>query len=203
MVAAVMTLPVSAYAQSGEQQDSVRDDAVDAVTQPLSDLNLRKKDIPLILQIAQNAPYSLEAVATCELLQHEIGRLEEALGPDADSPQEEKGLLNTGLQAGGNILSGFIPFRGVVRQLSGANAERARWEAAIYSGVARRSYLKGYMLGQQCPVSTPQEAAVRSAEDVLGLPPRAAQPASEIATESRLRALDSGYSEDDSDNSDD
>lgn len=154
-------------AQNGEKKDSVGEAAVDAVTQPLSDFNLRSKDIPLILQIAQAAPYDLESIDGCLSLDAEIARLEEVLGPDADGPAGKEGLVNKGLQLGGNVLGGFIPFRGLIRQISGANAARAKWEAAIYAGVARRSFLKGYAKGVKCP--TPEEAAVQSAEDVLGL----------------------------------
>lgn len=159
--------PSSALAQGGEKKDSVGAEAVDAVTQPLSDLNLRTKDIPLILQIAQAAPYDLASLDGCRAVHSEIERLEQTLGPDADAPEADEGLVNRGLQLGGNLLSGFIPFRGLIRQISGANAEQARWEAAIYAGVARRSFLKGYAKGMGC--AAPEEAAIQSAEQVLGL----------------------------------
>ena len=55
-------LPVAAAAQDGEKTDSVAKDALDAVTQPFEDLNLRSKDIPAILIIAEAAPYELSAV---------------------------------------------------------------------------------------------------------------------------------------------
>ncbi|QUL38362.1 hypothetical protein [Erythrobacter sp. JK5] len=162
---AVFAAPV--HAQSGEKHDSVGEDAVDAVTQPLSDLNLRSKDIPLLLTLAQQAPYDLTNLDDCDALRGEVGRLDEVLGPDADAPQDEEGLVNKGLKTGGNILGGMIPFRGLVRQLSGAKAEEKRWEAAIYAGVARRSYLKGYMAGKSCLTS--EEETIRSARDVLNL----------------------------------
>ncbi|MEM7688074.1 MAG: hypothetical protein AAF291_03550 [Pseudomonadota bacterium] len=156
-----------ASAQSGERQDSVSEDAVDAVTQPLSDLNLRSKDIPLILQLAQNEPYNLSEVEGCDALQTEIARLDGVLGPDADQPAQRAGLINRGLRAGGDMLGGMIPFRGIVRRVSGARAEQKRWEAAIYAGVARRSFLKGYLAGQSCERA--KEATVQTAHDVLGL----------------------------------
>lgn len=173
--ACIMTLamPGAAAAQSGEKADSVTEDALDAVTQPLQDLNLRSKDVPTILIIAQAAPYELAAVTgqadagDCQLIQREILQLEEVLGPDADRDPAEKGLANKGLQMGGSILGGFIPFRGVVRQLSGANAEREKMDRAIYAGIARRSYLKGYAQGIGC--GTVEEMAVQSAEEVLGM----------------------------------
>lgn len=156
------------WAQSGERKDTVAQDAVDAVTQPLSDLHLRSRDIPPVLLRAQQAPYDLtDLEGQCQALRVEIMDLEEVLGPDADAPAEREGLVNQGLQLGGRILGGLIPFRGIVREISGANAEEARWEAAIYAGVARRSFLKGYARALDCP--TYEEETLRSAEEVLGL----------------------------------
>ena len=169
----MLVLPAAAAAQNGARGDSVAEDAVDAVTQPLEDLNLRSKDIPAILIIAQAAPYDLSAVtgqqdgSDCTLIAQEIMLLEEVLGADVDQEADEDGLVNKGLQLGGSLLGGLLPFRGVIRHLSGANAERAKMNAAIYAGVARRSYLKGYSLAQDC--GTAEEIAVQSAEDVLGL----------------------------------
>ena len=156
-----------AFAQSGERQDSIGEDAVDAVTQPLSDFNLRKKEIPLILRLAQEEPYNISEVEGCDALRTKVARLDEVLGPDANQPAEGKGMINRGLQLGGDVLGGMIPFRGIMRRVTGARAEAKRWEAAIYAGVARRSFIKGYMAGRGC--GTVEEATVRSARDILGL----------------------------------
>lgn len=163
-----LVLPGTAQAQSmGAKQDGVGTDAVDAVTQPLSDLNLRSKDIPPTLLDAQDAPYSLEGLGDCEALRRDVARLEELLGPDADAPPEKRGLVRSGLKTGGDILGGMIPFRGLVRRVSGAREVEKRWERALYAGVARRSFLKGVMAGRGC--DTIEEASVRSARDLLGL----------------------------------
>lgn len=164
---ALAILCAPAQAQNGEKNDSVGEDVIDAVTQPLSDLNLRSKDIPAILVLAQDQPYDTVSLADCAMLRGAIAELDEVLGPDADQEPDKDGLLNRGLKTGGNVLGGLIPFRGMVRQISGAKAQEARWEAAIYAGVARRSYLKGYLKGQGC--ETAEEASVRSAREVLGL----------------------------------
>lgn len=167
-IAALLALAATpAWAQPGEKGDSVGQDAVDAVSQPLSDLNLRSRDIPPVLLQAQAAPYALGAVSDCAAVRREIAALEEVLGPDADAAPEEDGVLNKGLKVGGSLLGGLIPFRGVVRQISGAAAEENRWEAAIYGGVARRSFLKGYGKGLGC--LTGDEEALRSAAEVLGM----------------------------------
>ncbi|MEE4199940.1 hypothetical protein [Erythrobacter sp.] len=157
------------YAQSGEREGSTGANAVDAVTQPLTDLNLRNREIPPILLSAQAAPYALDNTQDCAALRGAIARLEDVLGPDADTPEQDRSLVNSALDAGGDVLGGMIPFRGLVRRISGARAAEARWEAAIYGGVARRSFLKGYLSAKSCP--TAEEVSVRSARDVLGLEP--------------------------------
>ncbi|MGB3472549.1 MAG: hypothetical protein WBA51_17175 [Erythrobacter sp.] len=142
---------------------------MDAVTQPLSDLNLRNRDIPLILTLAQAAPYDISHLKTCDDLRFELSRLDEVLGPDADEARERGGLVNKGLQAGGDFLGGMIPFRGIVRRISGAKAQEARWRLAIYGGVARRSFLKGYLAARPCDNAA--DDAARSARDILGMSP--------------------------------
>lgn len=163
----VLSMAAPVLAQSGEKKDSIGGDTVDAITQPLSDINLRSKDIPLILQVAEKAPYELSSLGGCKAVEIEIGRLEDVLGPDANAPPDKDGLVNKGLKLGGNMLGGLVPFRGLVRQISGANAERAKWQSAIYAGVTRRSFLKGYMQGLGCQDADAD--TVKSAEEVLGL----------------------------------
>jgi len=154
--AAALSVPSGVAAQTAEKTDTIKEDVVDAAAQPLEDLNLRSDDIPPILIIAQAAPYELAAVTgqkdfdDCELIRHEIGLLEDVLGPDVDQEAEKEALAKRGLRVGGRLLGGLIPFRGVVRELSGANAERAKINAAIFAGLARRGYLKGYGRGIGC-----------------------------------------------------
>lgn len=157
--------PVSA--QEGRKRDSVGEDAVDAATQPLSDLNVRQKKIPQILLIAQAQPYATAATPDCTSLNVEIARLNEVLGPDADEPPDSEGVVNRGLRFGGDVLGGFIPFRGVIRRLSGARAEEQKWASAIYAGITRRSFLKGYAKGLDC--ASPQQTVVKSAKEILGI----------------------------------
>lgn len=169
-----LLMAAPAQAQNGERSQSTANEALDAVTQPLSDFNLRSDDIPPILLRAQQVPYDLSAMDSCALLNAEITELNNVLGPDADAPEEEGSLISDGLRIGGNVLGGLIPFRGVVRQLSGANAQEARWKAAIYAGVARRSYIKGYAHGLSC--GSTEEEALDSARDVLGIQRREVTP---------------------------
>ena len=165
-LALAASLSSTAQAQSGTRDRSTGADAVDAVTTPLRDLNLRSRDIPAILLLAQQQPYSLTGLTNCDALRSEINAFEAILGPDADTAQKGKSLVETGMSTAGNVLGGFIPFRGVVRQISGAKKEEARWRAAVYAGVARRSFLKGYAAGRECDMSNEADIlAVRAARD--------------------------------------
>ncbi len=155
-----------AHAQNGERQHSVAGTAGDAATQPLEDFNLKSHKIPAELLIARDAPYKMEGLESCMSLQGEIVALNDVLGPDADAEADETGVMRGALKTGGNLLSGFIPFRGVVRALSGANEKRAEMEAAIYAGIARRSYLKGYSAAKNC--STSKASIIPSAEMPAG-----------------------------------
>ena len=65
-----------------------------------------------------------------------------------------------------SAVGSFIPFRSVLRELSGAADHKRDFEAAIYAGAVRRGFLKG--LGQQrgCAYpARPAQARVAFAED--------------------------------------
>lgn len=153
-----------AQAQNGERQHSVVGTAADAATQPLEDFNLKSRKIPAELLLARDAPYEMTGVEGCASLQYAIIALDDVLGPDADQEKHEAGLMRGALKAGGGLLSGFIPFRGLVRTLSGANKKRTEMAAAIYAGVARRSYLKGFSAAKGCPTS---DEALMNAVDAI------------------------------------
>jgi hypothetical protein len=155
-----------AHAQNGERQHSVAGTAGDAAMQPLEDFNLKSRKIPARLLLAQEAPYETEGLETCTSLHSKIIALDDVLGPDADAEADETGLMRGVLKTSGNLLSSFIPFRGVVRALSGANRKRAEMAAAVYAGIARRSYLKGYSAAKDCPRSEASAILIAELPDV-------------------------------------
>lgn len=124
--------------------------AVDVVTTPMSDLNIRKGEIPAILTNAQSAPYSLSGMKRCNQIAAEVTRLDGALGDDIDIAETRGRHISPGKVAQ-SVVGGFIPFRGIIREISGANEQERRVQTAIYAGSVRRSFLKG--VGQQrgCP----------------------------------------------------
>jgi len=164
---AVLVLAGPASAGNGEKRKSVTGSARDAATSPLQDLNLAGDRVPTELLLLKQAPYSAEGLDSCEPIDRQIAALEDILGPDVDSPKKGPGVLRSALKAGGGFLSGFIPFRGVVRELSGANERKQRMEDAVYAGVARRSFLKGVAAAKGCP--TAEQRAVAAARKGLGM----------------------------------
>jgi len=184
MVALLALAPLPAAAQSQERSGQDRNgpdkpigqrdaNAVDVLTTPAGDLNLRKDAIPPLLLAAQEDPYSLGGLRRCGDISAEVRRFDAVLGDDFDVAVASDRKLRPGKVAQ-SVVGSFIPFRGVIRELSGASEQERRMQYAIYAGSARRSFLKG--IGQQrgCPwparSATPQvisrlerEAAARDA----------------------------------------
>lgn len=124
-------------------------DAVDVVTTPATDLNLRKNEIPALLVAAEQRPYVLRGLGSCSQLATAIGELDAVLGDDIDVPQAEGRRMSPGRVAQ-SVVGAFIPFRGVIREISGANSHDRALQAAILAGVARRSFLKGIGQARGC-----------------------------------------------------
>jgi hypothetical protein len=135
-----------------QRQDNVQE----AIATPVGDLNIRKIRIPPVLQRAVVNPYQLETAERCDAIAAEVGELDAALGADRDvqqageSPQfTPAGVLKTGIEA-------MIPFRGLVRHVSGAVAYEKRLQTAIEAGFARRGFLKGKAFEMNCaPPASP------------------------------------------------
>jgi hypothetical protein len=49
-----------------------------------------------------------------------------------------------------SVVGSLIPFRGVIREISGANAHDRALREAVIAGVARRSFLKGIGQARGC-----------------------------------------------------
>lgn len=121
----------------------------DAVATPASDLNLKKDTIPPLLLTAQERPYDLTGLRRCTDLSARITELDAVLGPDIDLPVDPKTGLTAGRVAQAAVGS-FIPFRGLIRELSGANSQERKIQVAVQAGFARRAYLKGVGEARGC-----------------------------------------------------
>lgn len=143
------TAPVALLAQSSED---VGKTAKNIVTAPFRDTNVVQEKIPpLLLQSSAN-PYSLAGIRNCGQFKSAIQDLDRLLGPDVDQlkPKDGQSVGETALGVTEDLATGFIPFRGVIRRISGAAAQEKKARAAVYAGGLRRAYLKGMAQGRGC-----------------------------------------------------
>jgi hypothetical protein len=88
--------------------------AKDVALTPLSDLNLRKGEIPQLLLDAQDDPYTLAGMARCPQIAAAVGELDAVLGDDIDVAQAKKQSMSAGRVAQ-SVAGSFIPFRDLRR----------------------------------------------------------------------------------------
>ncbi len=142
-------VPGMAAAQSAKDVGRA---AKDVAVAPLRDTNLVKEAIPPLLLQSSADPYSLTGIRSCAQFARAIGALDKVLGPDVDrlQPKDGKSRGELALDLGEELALGFIPFRGIIRRLSGAEARARKARAAIYAGGLRRAYLKGTARARGC-----------------------------------------------------
>lgn len=123
--------------------------------EPVRDIGAVKTVIPDILLLAQQAPYAPPARTTCDGLRTEIAALTKILGPE---PAPSPGSGPVGGEAGHvaaagekTIVNSLIPFRGLVREASGAAAAERRRIQAENAGFERRGFLHGLATSRHCP----------------------------------------------------
>lgn len=126
--------------------------AGDIAMQPARDVGVKKIDIPLPIQQAAAAPYSLRGLKTCAQLSRAVFELNDVLGPDYDGAvtthENKVGKL---AEAGGKtIVNTIIPFRGLVREVSGAAPAERHLDADIRAALARRGFLRGVATARRC-----------------------------------------------------
>ncbi len=147
----VGALPAAAQDKPAQPR-SIRDkdvNAVDVVATPVSDLGLRNGKIPPVLEAAVADPYDMAGIRTCAQISTRVGELDAVLGPDRDIPQDRAEKLSAGRVAQAAVGS-FIPFRGIIREVSGANSHQRKVNDAVEAGTARRAFLKGYGQARGC-----------------------------------------------------
>lgn len=161
---ALVAMPASAQ----DDQDTMRDqepDAADVLMTPVDDLNLDGDEIPALLVAVAEDPYAKPTSLACGDLKAEIGGLDQVLGPDYDLVEEDPKRLSEGKIAK-KVVSSFVPFRGILREITGAASEKRELEAAIMAGLTRRAYLKGLGEASGCPYpARPAFVAIEIDED--------------------------------------
>ena len=124
-------------------------------TKPLKDLNIIKPEVDEGIERIMAEPYSLTGIQTCSQYNAAIGRLTYILGPDVDSPEFKKKAKTPAEQAlslGESAAGSLIPFSGIIRRLSGAEAKQNYAKAVVYAGSVRRAYLKGRASAKGCKI---------------------------------------------------
>lgn len=161
LLAAIALTLAAGAAQATDRGTMQKEDGFgDAVTSPLEDLNIKRKDIPQVLQRAVKNPYDTKGMKRCEPIAAEVGRLDAALGPDLDEappPDTRTRGQKLGSAAHGAAVSAtrdqahrLIPFRSWVRKLTGAARHDEAVDHAIRAGGIRRGYLKGVGMRMNC-----------------------------------------------------
>lgn len=132
-----------------------------ALLAPLRDVNLMKDEVPTVLAGAKEAPYLDPENASCDQLAQMIAPLDKALGPDTgDGAEVAKGGVGTMVYgAVADVTRDAIPFRGVVRRLTGAAAQDQKVRETRQAGNLRRAYLKGFASAKGC-YGPPQQETV-------------------------------------------
>ncbi|MEO5705931.1 MAG: hypothetical protein ABIQ46_02735 [Alteraurantiacibacter sp.] len=158
---------------------SVRDVAMT----PLTDLNLGNDPIPDLLLAARDAPYNDGGMSSCADVTRLVGELDVVLGTDYDMQIPEDSSISAGNIAQ-RVLGSFIPFRGIIREVSGANEHERDFREAIAAGMMRRAYLKGRGQSMGCdyparPASAAQAAAWLAEQEARAAQEKAAEEAAE------------------------
>ena len=121
----------------------------DAVLVPATDLNLRKAEVPPILLTLED-PYS-PAPETCGELRARLAGLDSALGPDyGDTKPEESKVKKGGIRLVASAVGDLVPFRSVVREVSGSAKRERRIREHYRAGNVRRGYLQGVARERGC-----------------------------------------------------
>lgn len=148
LAATSLMLPLAAQGQQGAPEESTIKDTANTVAEPFDG-----KEVPPKLLAIQGAPYSLAGLGKCAAIVNEVNELNEVLGPDVNEQVDKdraKKREETAGRVAGTVAGGIIPFRGLIGEVTGANAERRRYALAVYAGTVRRGFLKGVGLERGC-----------------------------------------------------
>ncbi|TWD19843.1 hypothetical protein FB596_11863 [Sphingobium sp. AEW013] len=156
-MAALLFWSTSALAQEAEKpKDETFKKAGNIASQPVRDIGLDKDEIPPVLVKAVENPYAPPPSRSCKGLKASLGELNAVLGEDftvgAKANENRAGKIAEAV--GKTIVNSLIPFRGLVREISGAAPQERRLQAAITAGIARRGYLRGMATSKGCKITS-------------------------------------------------
>jgi hypothetical protein len=138
--------------QDQGRMKSVRDSAGRIVSQPARDVGAAKTTIPPALIAASADPYGMKGLGTCKQIATAFHSMTDVLGPDFKAGETKKENKAGKLaQAGGQtVVNSLIPFRGLVREVTGAAPAQRRLNRALDAGYARRGFLRGLYTARKC-----------------------------------------------------
>lgn len=149
LLAALAVITVPAAAPLGAQA-MPEPDATEVAKTPLRDLNIDGRDIPDVLATAARDPYAMAGLNTCDALVTRIAALDTVLGADYDIAQSDGGDRLSEGRIGQSVVGSIVPFRGIVREVTGAASNDRALRAAYTAGMVQRAFLKGVGLGRGC-----------------------------------------------------
>jgi hypothetical protein len=136
-------------------------DAKEVAKTPLRDLNIDGRDIPEVLQTAARDPYATAGMGQCDTLVTQIAALDAVLGADYDIAEDDGGDRISEGRIGQSVVGSIIPFRGILREVTGAADNDRALRAAYTAGMVRRAFLKGWGLGRGCAYPARPKSAER------------------------------------------
>lgn len=150
----LIALAAQAAAQPQSGRSQVIHQGEQIATTPAVDVGAKKLEIPPVLQRAAVNPYATAGTATCGQVKSSIASLSAVLGPDfIGGPNTKENRAGKLAEAGGkSLVNGLVPFRSLVREISGAATEERRLNAAISAGYARRGFLRGIASARKCRI---------------------------------------------------
>lgn len=156
-MALVVAWPSGAYSAQPKSDIPAKvqlDGARDVVVQPARDLGVVSPKIPEVITKAAAAPYATRGVGSCRALAASVRDLDVALGPDFDAPPLPRDNRATRIvEAGGrSLVNSVVPFRSIVRELTGAASAKREAELALDAALARRGFLRGLQAARGCKV---------------------------------------------------
>lgn len=125
----------------------------EAASQPLKDLSLVREAPAAVLEAALADPYRAPEPRTCTGVAEEIVALQGALGPDFDEPgyqESQKRDVAQELASGAVKDLVGLPYRGIIRRVTGADERDRQRQRATLAGHVRRGYLKGLAASMGC-----------------------------------------------------
>lgn len=139
-------------------------DAREVAKTPLRDLNIDARDIPEVLVAAEADPYATRGLGKCAATVAAIADLDRVLGADYDIADDDGGDRISEGRIGQSVVGSVIPFRGILREVTGAAEADRKLRAAYTAGMVRRAFLKGWGLGRGCAYPARPKPAARGGE---------------------------------------